>query len=169
MGCAAGAAGLLTAALALAAHSAGGGALPSGPAGIELLLVAATVGVTAAVLPRAGEVATMLVLLGAGQLVGHGVLAAAGHLHSAAGAGPARIMAAAHGAAIVVGALLISAGDRLCRTVSRVLRRTLRPGRPPVLIACVAAAGRTDQPLHVTYPLISSWSYRGPPAGTAAR
>lgn len=161
------AAGLLTAALTLAAHGLGGGALPPGPAAVQLLIVAVTVGAVGSAVPRAGDVRVMLALLGAGQLVGHGILAAAGHAHTPAVAAPGWTMASAHLAAVALGAVLISLGDRLCRTVSRTLRRSVRYAARPVASPPGTAAIVADQPLHATLVLVSSLSHRGPPVGAA--
>lgn len=157
-----GAAALLTAALTLAAHALGGGGLPSGPAAVQLVLVAATVGATATALPRTGDVRLMALLLAAGQLAGHGILSAAAH-HAHADPAPRWAMAAAHLAAVLVGAALISAGDRLCRALSRVVRRTLVRIPPPVSAAPAAAVGGADQPLFSSLMLAWSLSHRGPP------
>ncbi|KMO75841.1 hypothetical protein [Mycolicibacterium chubuense] len=157
-----GAAALLTTALTLAAHALGGGGLPSGPAVVQLLLVAGTVGATAAALPRTGDVRLMTLVLAAGQLAGHGILSAASH-HAHADPAPLWAMAGAHLAAVLVGAALISAGDRLCRALSRVVRRTLVHLPPPVSSAPAAAVGDADQPLFSALVLVSSLSHRGPP------
>lgn len=157
-----GAAALLTGALTLAAHAVGGGGLPSGPAAMQLLLVAATVGATAAMLPQTGDARLMALLLAAGQLVGHGILGAAAH-HSHAASTPPWLMVAAHLAAVLVGAVLISVGDRLCRTLGRVVRRTLVRIPPPVSVSPAAAVPDADQPLFSSLVLVSSLSHRGPP------
>jgi hypothetical protein len=160
------AAGLLTAALTLAAHALGGGVavVPSGPAIVQLLLVALTVAGAAALLPRTGDVrvvaVVLAVLLGAGQLAGHGVLAAGAHVH-AAGA-PRPLMVAAHLVAVVLGAVLIGLGDRLCRMLTRVTRRILAR-----LVLPVPAAPPMRLPVADLLPdcirLFSSLSHRGPP------
>lgn len=158
-----GAAALLTAALTLAAHAVGGGGLPSGPAVVQLLLVAATVGAAAGMLPRTGDARWMALLLAAGQLVGHGILGAAAH-HTYADAAPPWLMAAAHLAAVLVGAVLISIGDRLCRTLSRVVRQALLRVPSPVVVPAAVGAAEADQPLFSSLALVSSVSHRGPPA-----
>lgn len=157
-----GAAGLLTPALTLAAHAVAGGGLPSGPAAVQMLLIAVTVAVTAAMLPRTGDVRLMALLLAAGQLVGHGVLGAAAH-HVHADAAPPWLMAAAHLAAVLVGAVLISVGDRLCRMLSRVVRRALVHLPSPMSATPAVGAARADQPLFSSLALVSSVSHRGPP------
>ncbi|AFM19716.1 hypothetical protein Mycch_5029 [Mycolicibacterium chubuense NBB4] len=161
------AAGLLTGTLTLAAHGAGGGPLPAGPATAQLLLVAAAVGALAARLPRTGRFGPILALLTAGQLIGHGLLSALGHAHATPSAGPAWLMLSSHLAAVGTGALLIVVGDRLCRTLSRALHRTTRPDAPAVP-APRATPGRTaDQPLRSALLVASSMSHRGPPVSAA--
>lgn len=153
------AAGLLTAALALAAHATGGGHLGLGPATVGLLLVGLTVGATAAALPSTRNVGAMALVLIAGQVVGHAVLLA-GHPHTVAG--PHGPMLAAHLGAVLLGALLITAGERLCRMLVRVARRAAAPviarefGAPRVLTS-------GDHPLFAELLLAASMSHRGPP------
>lgn len=161
------AAGFLTGTLALAAHGVGSGALPTGAAAPELLILAATAGALAAAIPRAADAHVMLGLLCAGQLVGHLMLAAAGHSHGPSHAPAAWMMALAHLGAVAIGAVLISLGDRLCRAVSRVLARPGRcaalPAAPPAIVAITSA----DQPLRWTLFLAASMSHRGPPVSLA--
>ena len=105
------AAGLLTAALAVAAHGVGGGGVPPGATTALLAVLAATVGASATTAPRAGRPSALFGLLAGGQLLGHLVLSAAGHHHAESSAPPAAAMLAAHLLAIVVGAALITTGD----------------------------------------------------------
>ena len=140
----------MTTALSLAAHATGGGHLAVGPATIGLLLVGATVGATATALPRTRNLGPLALLLAAGQVVGHAVLAV-GHPHAAA---PRGAMLVAHLAAVVVGALLISVGEQLARMLVCVVRRTAAPSRP-------STPG--DQPLFAELLLAASMSHRGPP------
>ena len=77
------AAGLLTAALAVAAHGAADSAAPSGTAVVLLAVLAATVGGLATTISRTADVRVLLGLLATGQLVGHLMLTAAGHSHGA--------------------------------------------------------------------------------------
>lgn len=156
------AAGLLTAALAVAAHGAASGAPPSGAAATQLAVLAATIGTLAATLRRAGDVRVLIGLLGAGQLVGHLMLGLDGHGHHPAAAPPAAAMLAAHLSAVAVGALLIATSDRLCRAVSRAIRAVARPAVPPVPTVTVVARGG-DQPLRSALLLAASVSHRGPP------
>lgn len=155
------AAGLLTAALTLAAHGVGGGAVLAGAATVQLLVVAAVVGGLAASVSGADDLRVMVCLLGAGQLVGHVVLAAGGHAHAAP---PAAAMVCAHAVAVVVGGLLINTGARLCRVLSRVLRLVGRPNPLPASVSRLSATA-ADQPMRSTLLIACSMSYRGPPAG----
>jgi hypothetical protein len=158
--------GLLTAALAVAAHGAAGSDAPTGGAVVLLAVFAATVGGLAATIARAADVRVLVALLAAGQLVGHAMLGVAGHSHGGA-ASPAPALLVGHALAVGAGAILIAAGDRLCRAVSRAVGAAVRavaapiPGRPAVV-----AAG-TDQPLHSALLIAASVSHRGPPVGCA--
>jgi hypothetical protein len=145
----------------------GGGALPPGPATAQLLVVAGIVGALACTLTRANDTRALFVLLAAGQLAGHGLLSAIGHSHTAAAAPAGWVMALAHLSAVAIGALLINAGDRLCRAMSRALRRTVRRTAPPVPAVLVNRRRRADHPLHSTLQLDVSMSHRGPPAAPA--
>jgi hypothetical protein len=156
------AAGLLTAALAVAAHSVGSGAPPTGAVVAQLAVLAATVGALAATMSRAADAKVLLGLLAAGQLCGHVMLSAVGHHHAASPVSPAAMLAA-HAVAIGAGALLIAASDRLCRAVSRAVRAAVRIVAAPVTFAPVAVVGQADQPLRSALLLAASMSHRGPP------
>jgi hypothetical protein len=157
------AAGLLTAALAVAAHSVGSGAPPTGAGVGQLAVLAATVGALAATLSRAADVRVLLGLLAAGQLCGHVLLSAVGHSHTTAAAPPAAVMVVAHTIAIGTGALLIAASDRLCRAVSRTVRSAVRVVAAPIGVAPVVVVEGADQPLRSALLLATSVSHRGPP------
>lgn len=158
--------GLLTAALAVAAHGAGGGTVPTGAALAQLAILAAVVGGLAATIARAADARVLLALLTAGQLVGHVMLEAAGHPHTSSTPPPAAAMWAAHMIAIALGAVLIAAGDRLCRALSRAITAAVRRVLPPAA-GPFAAAREADQPLHSTLLLAVSVSHRGPPVSFA--
>ncbi len=157
-------AGLLTAALTLAAHSVGGGAPPVGAGAIQLLIVAAVVGGLAAFTSQACAAGVMAALLAAGQLVGHGVLTVHSDHHSATVAAPTWAMVAAHVGATLLGASLISAGDHLCRALSRVLGGAAPHGAYPAIASTSVAGPSADQPMRAALLLASSMSHRGPPA-----
>jgi len=158
--------GLLTAALAVAAHGVGSGALPSGAAAALLAVLAATIGALAATTAGAGKTVVLLGLLAVGQLVGHLLLSAAGHHHTLSTAPPAAVMLAAHLLAIAVGAVLNAAGDRLCAALSRAVRAMVRVVWP-VAGTPVVAVRRAAQPLRSALLLAASVSHRGPPVSLA--
>ena len=165
------AAGLVTAALALAAHGLASGVAPSGAGTALLCVLAATVGAVAATTDRTSDVRVLLALLASGQLVAHLVLAVAGHHHSVHGpVCPRPVMLAAHTVALVVAAVLIATGDRLCRAVCTAIRDVVRqlpcPGLPVFATAGVPTACG-DQPLRSALLLAASVSHRGPPVGLA--
>lgn len=159
------AAGLLTAPLAISAHGVGGGALPSGAAAAQLGVLAATVGAVAAAWPRAADARVLMALLAGAQGVGHGLLSVGDHAHAPSTAPVAAAMSAAHVVAVVVAGVLIAAGDRLCRAVSRAVCCAVRLVRGPVASDPVAAIRFTGAPAHFTLLLAGSVSHRGPPAG----
>jgi hypothetical protein len=157
------AAGLLTAALAVAAHTAGTGVAPTGPVVAQLAVVAATVGALAATIARAADTRVLLGLLATGQLCGHVILSTVGHSHTAAAAPPAAAMLAAHVVAIGAGALLIAACDRLCRAMSRAVQAAVRIVARPVSLVPALPIDEADQPLRSALLLAASMSHRGPP------
>jgi len=158
--------GLLTAALAVAAHGVGSGVLPTGAAAALLAVISATVGALAATITPAGNPVVLVGLLGAGQVVGHLMLDAAGHHHAVPTAPPAAAMLAAHALAIGLGALLIATGDRLWRALSRAVRAVVREVSP-VEATPASAVRRADQPMRSALLLAASVSHRGPPASLA--
>ncbi len=155
-------AALLTVALAVCAHALGGGT-PSGAGAVATAVLACTIGALSASTRRAGGAPGLITLIGGGQILGHLVLAAAGHSHTA-GIGPTPLMLGTHAAAVIVGGVLIAAGDHLCRVLSTVVRALIvlspRPSRAGVVVAKTA-----DQPLQWMRLLQASVSHRGPPVG----
>ncbi|MGV0743221.1 hypothetical protein [Mycolicibacterium sp. XJ870] len=159
--------GLLTAALAVAAHGAAGGMLPAGAVTVQLAVLATTVGAVAATIAAANRPAVLWALLGSGQLLAHILLATAGHAHADPD-GPSAAMLFAHLVAVSVGAGLIAAGARLCAVVSRAVRAAVPPDRQlPVATTSVALCS-TDQPLQAVLFLAASVSHRGPPVSAIA-
>jgi hypothetical protein len=148
--------GLLTGALAVAAHGVGSAAPPTGSATAQLVVLAVTVGALAATIRHATDARVLLGLLATGQLLGHVMLGAVSHSHTPATTPPGAAMLAAHLVAIATGALLIAAGDRLVRTVC-----------PPMVAMPVVATGNADQPLRSALLLAASVSHRGPPVSLA--
>ncbi|MEW5809405.1 MAG: hypothetical protein AB1925_08120 [Actinomycetota bacterium] len=156
------AAGLLTAALTLAAHGLGGGTVAVGPAAVHVLLVALTVGAVASTLPRG--MGAMALLLSAGQLVGHTLLSIAHpHVPAHAQVGPHGAMLVVHLAAVLLGAGLISVGEQLYRALNRVVRRTVAPAAAAMFAAPPRLLAGGDQPLIAELLLATSMSHRGPP------
>jgi hypothetical protein len=158
--------GLLTAALAVAAHGVGGGAPPSGAAAVQLAILASTVGALAASLVSATHARVLIGLLGAGQLAAHLILGASGHHHPDGAAVPSVAMLGAHLLAVAAGEILIAAGDRLWRAVSRTVRAVVRSVHPPVLPVPTVPT-TADQPLRSALMLAASMSHRGPPVSLA--
>lgn len=155
------AAGLLTATLAVAAHGIADSAAPSGAAVALLAVLAATIGGLATTISRTADVRVLLGLLVIGQFVGHLMLASVGHHHGEP-TSPAPAMLAAHALAVIVGAVLIATGDRLCRAVSRVAKVATRAVVAPVPTRAAVITG-ADQPLRSALLLAASVSHRGPP------
>lgn len=160
------AAGLLTAALAVAAHGAASAAPPSGAAAVEFAVLAALVGALATTMARAADPQVLLGLLAGGQLAGHVMLSAVGHDHSLTTGPPAAVMLIAHLVAVALGAALIAAGERLCAALSRVVRAAIRAIEPEPDVAVVQSR-HADQPLRFRLLLAASVSDRGPPVGPA--
>jgi len=157
--------GALTATLSLVAHTAGGGALPSGSAAALLAIVAATLGALAATIPSAANASGLFLLLTSGQVLGHFLLDAVGHQHAS---GPTSTgMIVAHGAAVFAGAALIAAATRLIDALSRAVHAVTAAVRPPVCTRPFSAVRSADQPLRSALALAASVSHRGPPVGRA--
>ena len=154
--------GSLTAALALAAHGAAGAVLGSGAAAMLLTLLAGGFGALASALERAAEPAVLAALLAAGQAAGHLMLAAAGHSHAPT---PGDAMLAAHLLAVVIGTLLITGAERLCRALSTVLGECSARRAPPPVTRTTWAPARPDHPLQSRLLVAVSISHRGPPTG----
>src|ERR1700757_3122261 len=152
-------AALLTAALAISGHALAAHAVPSGTAVALLTVLAATVGVMAGTSPRGR--AGLAAMLTAGQVVGHLVLATGDHVHGSDGL-PALAMLCAHAVAVVVGALLLAAADRLCAALSTAVRALI--GHLPLPVGgAPSSATVSDQPLQSMLLLVASVSHRGPP------
>jgi hypothetical protein len=155
--------GALTVALASTAHAAAGGALPSGATAAQLVVLAAVIGALSATISRADRFRVQLVLMAAGQLLGHLVLGTVGHHHANAAGPPAATMVAAHLIAVACGAALIGAAGHLCAAISRAVRTAVASTPTPVITAHPTALLPADQPLHSALQLATSMSHRGPP------
>lgn len=160
--------GLLTPALAFAAHSVAGGGLPGGAVVVQLAVLALTLGAVAATSTVTNRAGVLWALLGGGQLLAHLLLASAGHVHAGDPLRPGPGMLLAHAAAVSVGALLIAGGARLCAVVSCAVRVPTTPAQvlpepAPRRVVVVA-----DQPPRSALFLAASMSHRGPPVGAGA-
>ncbi|MFL6085115.1 MAG: hypothetical protein ACJ74F_18350 [Mycobacterium sp.] len=113
-----------------------------------LSVLAVTAGALAATVDRTADARVLFGLLALGQLVAHVMLTVVGHTDCAASGGPPPVaMLAAHAVALVAGAALIAAGDRLCKAVTSALHAFA--GELPGMLATAATAAVTagDQPL----------------------
>lgn len=129
--------GVSSAAMATGAHAAAGGGVPRGSALVLVLLLCATVGAMLGALRVEGRAAKWIATttgLGAAQMLGHLVLAFAGHHHDGGELAPGPSMIAAHAVAAVILGGVICAAEYLyvvCSSVLCWLRlfalRALRP------------------------------------------
>jgi hypothetical protein len=158
------AAGSLTVALATTAHAAAGGGTPSGATTVQLVLLAVVIGGLSATISSAGRFRVQLVLMAAGQLLGHLLLGTVGHHHGPAAGPSSATMIAAHLVAVACGAAMIAAASYLCAAISHVVRTAVAPTPVPVTTA-PAALTDADQPLRSALLLAASISHRGPPVG----
>lgn len=157
------AAGCFTGTLAVPAHAAAGGGLPSGATSAQLILLAVVIGALTATIARSDRLPALLGLLTTGQVLGHLLLGTVGHHHGAAPS--ASLMLAAHVAAVLAGALLVAATGRLGAALSRAVRG-IEPPRPgPVADAPAPVFEHADQPWRSALLLAASMSHRGPPVG----
>jgi hypothetical protein len=123
------------------------------------------IGALSATIAGSHRLRVQLVVLAAGQLLGHLVLGTVGHQHGNAASPSAAVMVAAHVAAITCAAALIAAASYLCTAVSSVVRTAAAPTPNPVVAAPSPAFGNADQPLRSALLLAASMSHRGPPVG----
>jgi hypothetical protein len=157
----------VTASLTVAAHAAAGGPMPSGAGAALVGVMAITLGAMATSIRGAATWPALVSLLAAGQLAGH-VLLGAGHQHSAMAGHATVAMTAGHVAAVVLGAALIAAADRLGAALSHAVRAAIAPTRVPVVCAPARAFVGGDQPLRSHLLLAVSVSHRGPPVSHAS-
>ncbi|KWX21218.1 hypothetical protein AFM11_26560 [Mycolicibacterium wolinskyi] len=160
--------GMLTAALAVAAHGTAGGVLPDGAITAQLAVLAVTLGAVAATVRAADRAAVLWALLGSGQLLAHALLATADHAHAPNPMASGATMLVAHVLAVTVGAALIAGGARFCAAMSRAVRAVAASGGRLPAAATSVLVGSTDQPLHSALFLAASVSHRGPPVGAIA-
>lgn len=156
-----GAVGIVTAAVAVAAHGMAGGGYPNSSALALLITVSIGVGAMTA-LPRRSTV-VLLPSLMAGQVVAHIALSLSGEMHHHSML-PGAAMIGFHAAAAVVAGTAITAAERLYGPITSIVRAVLALLTP---LPDGSASGRvhgsvTMAPVHGTY-LDSVISRRGPP------
>ncbi|MEE2030712.1 hypothetical protein [Rhodococcus chondri] len=149
-------AGVTTAVLAVAAHGAAGGGIPTGPTAALLLAIAVGVGMVGAQLPAMPPI----VLLAAGQAGTHVVLNAVttGHMHAPAA------MFTAHVVAVALCAMLLGAARRLYDACSRAVRAVLTFRTGVASLPRILPRTSTDRLVGGRAP--PNISRRGPPAAT---
>ena len=154
--------GAVSATMAVAGHGGADGALPDVTGAFLLLGLSVILAVLGRATPKLRTSRTgLFVLLSAGQLAGHEVLAVSGHHHGSA----STTMVAAHAAAVGVSALLIVFAERIGPRCAAALRRAL-----PRLFAAVPIHApralltqRVECMTQLTAILAASVSRRGPP------
>ena len=99
-----------------------------------------------------------------GQVAAHLSLAAASHTHDENSSVPTALMALLHAGAVLIGAALLSASERLCHALSQVARRCQGSTRAPTGHRPAAPVIVDDQPLQHVLLIAASISHRGPPA-----
>ncbi|MEV6138376.1 hypothetical protein AB0L63_20395 [Nocardia sp. NPDC051990] len=154
--------GAAAGAVSIAAHAAGGGAVAPGSSAVMLLVAACTVIGIVTAHARTGLV-RLMILLAAGQIIGHAALSLSPHCHNAVLTGP---MLLAHVVAVVVGAFLIRGAETtLRRAISRVWRAVTAVGAHLGATGPLIGTGRNHT---VAAPrrlvLASGTGRRGPPA-----
>ncbi|AHD22231.1 hypothetical protein NXT08_13005 [Rhodococcus pyridinivorans] len=151
-------AGIATAVLAVAAHGAAGGGVPTGPVAVLLVAVAAIVGILGAHQPSLSP----LVLLAGGQAATHVALTVLvpGHEHLSVS------MLGAHMLAVAVCAVLLTAAAHVYAACGTALRVVLLRGPRVAAPAVLAPTSSTDRLVWGRAP--PAISRRGPPLATAA-
>jgi len=146
-------AGITTAVLAVAAHGAAGGGVPTGPVTVLLVAVSVAVGILGAHLPSLSP----LVLLAGGQAATHVALTmlVAGHGHMPMS------MLAAHVIAVAACAALLGAAARVYAVCGAVLRTVLMRGPVVEAPGVLAPTSSTDRLVWGRAP--PAISRRGPP------
>jgi hypothetical protein len=158
------AAGIFTIALTVAAHGCADGMVPSGGAVALLAVVAAALGAGVARWQRTSRAGVLVGALAVGQLVGHLALSTGDTM---AAAKPSPPMLAAHLTAVVVGAVLVAAAERLYTALSNTIRRCRPPAGIPAVAGALMSAVRDDPPLQRMRLIAASISHRGPPLGAS--
>jgi len=151
----------------VAAHGFAGGGLPSGPTAAMLALLSTILGTLVTTIGVAVEFRVLVAVLSLGQLLGHVLLSAGGHAHTAGGAPPLPMLGA-HVVAVALGAALISVGGRLAAALSRVVVAAVRLVGRVVDAPTTTSVDGADQPLQSVRLLSASLSHRGPPVVVAS-
>ncbi len=137
-----------SAALAVAAHAAAGGALPS--TGLAVVLTTLLAGAGVALADRQRGLPSILAVVGGGQLTLHVLLDRLGHAHGAVNGDSSVSMLVTHTVAAIVVAVLLAGAERSVFAMAAVLRWLLggvlaapqprpatglstRPAAPPAL------------------------------------
>ncbi|MGC0366834.1 hypothetical protein ABH922_004818 [Rhodococcus sp. 27YEA15] len=153
--------GAASAALSVAAHGMGGGAVPQVSSLTLLIAVCAAVGAVVATLPGLARGPLALVgALAAGQLSAHTAMTLTVHSHSAS---PGLAMLGAHIGATFVCALLVLAAERLFHVLGRALRAVLVPPTLPVVGTRRHAISTGIHRRPIDEYLRAAISRRGPP------
>ena len=159
-----GAVGVLTVALAVAAHGMADGGYPSGSAAVLLLIVGLGVGAIVAIPSPRSRVRGAFAGLALGQIASHVALAVGvshemAHAHSIL---PSPGMLGFHLAASAVTAALLCAAESLYGPLTSIVRAVLDPPLPlPQRVGALIATGDHDG---ASFHLLSnSISRRGPP------
>jgi hypothetical protein len=157
-------AGVFTVALAVAAHGFTDGMMPSGGAVALLGVVAAALGAGVARWPRTSQTGVLVGVLAVGQFLGHLALSASADMPVTRLSPP---MLSAHLVAVLVGATLVAAAERLYTALSSTIRKCRPPTGVLVVAGALVSAIRDDLPLQRVRLLAASISHRGPPVGAA--
>jgi drug/metabolite transporter (DMT)-like permease len=156
--------GAFTGALAVAAHGQADQTVPSGGTVALLCVVAVALGAVVARWNRASQTHVLFGVMSLGQLVGHFTLSACGGMPMAR---PSPLMLTAHVAAIVCGALLVAASERLYTALSSAIRKAKRAATVPVTPRLLLITPLDDPPQQRVRLMAASISHRGPPVGAA--
>jgi hypothetical protein len=159
-------AAVFTAALAVAAHGVADGMAPAGGTVALLTVLSAALGAGVAKCASTSHTRVLVSVLATGQLAAHLALSTSGH-----GRGgwswptPSALMLAAHLVAVLTGAMLVSACERLYTALSSVARRYPRATAGASPRSAPTVAVRSDPPRQRALLIAASISHRGPPAG----
>ncbi len=152
--------GLFTGALAMAAHGFADHMVPSGGMLALLAVISAAFGAAVTTWQQTAQPHVLIGVLALGQLVGHLALSAGGAMP---GTQSAPLMLAAHLAAVLAAAVLVTTAERLYLTLSSVIGRCTTVPTAPTAPSAPAGAVRSDPPQQRVLLMAASISHRGPP------